>query len=154
MVTNGFCLAVLLLGTQAGCGIASDSSVGSSDGEGGPTLLTKRELPPGFPADEVPVLAGRIVSVKTGKAAGAPRGREAWAVRVQIDDDLDECFKEAVEVLHDRGLLESQAFTNGPGRQAMFKSKSDTVILTALDRLSADCTLWYSVGDGELNLAG
>lgn len=139
-----------------GCGSFDESSGDVSSREGrssDPTFLAARDLPDGFPVDEVPVLAGRIVHSKTGEAAGAPPGKDAWAIEVAVDGDADECFQAAVAALQDRGFKETQSYNEGPGRQAFLTSKSYNVIVSAMV-MSGDATLWYAVGPDGLRFAG
>lgn len=102
---------------------------------------------------DVPVLAGRIVRSETGEAAGAPPGKNAWAIEVAVDGAADDCFQAAVAALRDHGFKETQSYNEGPGRQSFLTSKSYNVIVSAIE-MSGDATLWYAVGPDGLRIAG
>jgi len=59
-----------------------------------------------------------------------------------------------VGALLDRGLKETKRYDIGSNQQAIFFKKPYTVIVTSLDGMGADCTLWYAVGVGGLRLSG
>jgi hypothetical protein len=99
------------------------------------------------------VLSGRIVRSETGEAAGAPPGKDAWAVELVIGGDTDECFGAAVDALHDRGLKETHSYGEGAGRQAVLTSRTYNVVVSAME-ISGECTLFYAVGPDGLRLAG
>ena len=83
-----------------------------------PTFLTARELPKGFPVNDVPVLTGKVLRTQTGYKAGAPRGKDAWSVELAIDSRVEECYRSAVDALLDRGLRETQSFNQGASKQS------------------------------------
>ena len=115
--------------------------------------MAAHDLPDGFPVEQVPVLAGRIVRSKTGEAAGAPPGKAAWAIEVAVGGDADDSFQAAVAALLDRGFKENQSYNEGPGRQSFLTSKSYVVAVSAME-ISGHATLWYAVGPDGLRLAG
>jgi hypothetical protein len=131
--------------------VADPPSTGAGDGSTG--FLGADDLPVGFPVKQVPVLNGRIVRSETGKAAGAPPGKDAWAVELSIDQPADECFQAAVDALRAQGLKQTRTHGGGPGAQAVLTWKSLNVIVSTTE-ISGDCRLWYVVGPDGLRLAG
>lgn len=144
--------AVLLLAACNG----SDEPSGGTPGDQRPgrtELMAADDLPDGFPVDDVPVVAGRIVSSKTGEAAGAPPGKKAWAVEVAVGGDRDDAFQEARVALLRAGFKETEIYDDGPDRQSILTLKSLNVIVAASHE-NGVTTLWYVVGPDGLRVAG
>ena len=147
-------VAALLLLT--GCNSSNWTSGDSSSGEDHSSdskFMAARDLPDGFPVDDVPVLAGRIVRSETGEAAGAPPGKKAWAVEVAVGGDMDDAFQAAHAALLRVGFKETQSFDEGPDRQSILTWKMLNVVLAASHE-NGVATLWYAIGPDGLRLAG
>ncbi|GAB17582.1 hypothetical protein GOEFS_036_00210 [Gordonia effusa NBRC 100432] len=109
-------LSCLLL--LSGCG-GDDTK--SSDG------LDVVALPSDFPADQIPLLDGRVLTANGTRADG-------WSITVQGKSDVGNALDAAVKKLTESGFTESSRTTEG-GQHVVMLSRKD-----------GDTTYWAQVG--------
>lgn len=117
-------------------GISVDSSDGSFQ-------VGSRELPEGFPADEVPMIDGEILA----SSRIAENDEEVWSVTLLAGSSVDDAFTEARDGLTGAGFEETHAVDTNAYRSATLEGDDFRVQLTAAEG-SDGTSLSYMVFSG------
>lgn len=105
-------------------------------------------LPSGFPADEVPLTEGRVVSAETSEDY---RGMPSHTIVVRTERTATESGEDAVSLLEEAGfeVLEPLTVEVGSGSAVLVTDTLEVRLLVSEDKEEQTVTVTYDVGEPE-----